>query len=92
MKGVAEKLGLKYYLFDESQDIAKEYGAVCTPDPFVFDADKKLAYHGRLTNALNPDETITNHIMIDVLKKVESGEEIEEWFLPSQGCSIKWQN
>ena len=37
-----------YYLHDESQEVAKEYGAVCTPDHFLFDADLKLVFHSRI--------------------------------------------
>lgn len=49
-----------YYLFDETQEIAKAYGAVCTPDSYLFDKDLKLVYHGRIDpdhmkNTKNPE-------------------------------------
>ena len=44
-----KKLRVKFpYLIDETQEIAKKYGAVCTPDPFLFDENLKLIYHGRI--------------------------------------------
>ena len=44
-----KKLPIKFpYLIDETQEIAKKYGAVCTPDPFLFDENLKLIYHGRI--------------------------------------------
>ena len=52
MKKVANEKGFSFpYLADETQEIAKSYGASCTPDPFLFDAGKKLAYHGRFDDA-----------------------------------------
>ena len=57
MKKIANENGMKFdYLVDDKQDVAKMYGAVCTPDPFLFDEDRKLIFHGRIDNAMNPDE------------------------------------
>ena len=91
MKRVAAEHGYQYYLFDESQDVAKAYGAVCTPDPFVFDKDHKLVFHGRINDAMNPDSVAEQHDLREVLSKVVAGEAVEHWFEPSQGCSIKWK-
>ena len=67
------------YLFDESQQIAKDYGAVCTPDPFLFDKNRKLIFHSRI-----PD------MHQAILEYLDSGKiEMEE--KPSIGCSIKWK-
>lgn len=78
------------YLYDETQSVAKSCGAVCTPDPFLFDQNKKLVYHGRL-NDWNPSKDgITEHSMRDAINCVIEGREmIEE--KPSMGCSIKWK-
>ena len=92
MKELAEEKGYKYYLVDDTQEIAKAYGATCTPDPFIFDKDHKLVYHGRINNAMEPHDTPTKHDMREVLDKVLAGEKIEEWFVPSMGCSIKWKD
>jgi len=92
MKKIANGNGMKFdYLVDDKQDVAKMYGAVCTPDPFLFDEDRKLIFHGRIDNAMNPDATATENIMQNNLKKFLTGEKIEKDFDPSIGCSIKWK-
>jgi len=92
MKKVANEKGMKFdYLVDDKQDVAKRYGAVCTPDPFLFDEDRKLIFHGRIDNAMNPDATATENTMQNNLKKFLAGEKIEKDFDPSIGCSIKWK-
>jgi peroxiredoxin len=80
-----------HYLHDETQEVAKAYGAVCTPDPFLFDWDFKLVYHGRLDNALSPGQVASQHDMEEAIEGVLSGEKVEKEFLPSMGCSIKWK-
>lgn len=83
------------YLYDETQDIARAYGAVCTPDPFLFareDDEWRLAYHGRLDDALNPDAEPTEFYAREAIESVLAGEEVEHEDLPSQGCSIKWRD
>ena len=92
MKSVAAEKGMKFdYLVDETQEIAKKYGAMCTPDPFLFDKDHKLVFHGRIDNAMKPDDTATEKTMINNITKLLGGENIEKDFDPSIGCSIKWK-
>jgi len=91
MQQFAKKFGYDYYLFDDSQEIAKAYGAVCTPDPFVFDKDHKLVYHGRINDAMSPEDEPSKHDMREVLDAMLAGKDIKEWFVPSMGCSIKWK-
>ena len=92
MKNVAEEKGLEIdYLVDETQDIAKKYGAVCTPDPFLFDSEKKLVFHGRIDDAMNPEAEVTEKVMINNIEKFLNGQKIEKDFDPSIGCSIKWK-
>lgn len=91
MKKIAEKFGYNYYLVDETQDVARAYGAACTPDPFVFDAGHKLVFHGRINDAMNPSDEASESTLRNILDKVREEEEIEEWFVPSMGCSIKWK-
>jgi peroxiredoxin len=85
------------YLFDESQEVAKAYGAVCTPDPFLFANDGgefTLAYHGRLDDALNPDDESSGDPgfeMREAIDAVLAGEAIDRDFEPSRGCTIKWR-
>ena len=92
MKTVSKEKGIDFdYLVDESQEIAKRYGAICTPDPFLFDKEKKLIFHGRIDNAMKPEDTATEKTMIINIEKLLAGEKIEKDFDPSIGCSIKWK-
>ena len=92
MKKVSSEKGLKIdYLVDETQEIAKKYGAICTPDPFLFDKDRKLIFHGRIDNAMKLEDSATEKTMISNIEKFLAGEKIEKDFDPSIGCSIKWK-
>jgi peroxiredoxin len=84
------------YLRDEAQTVADDYRAVCTPDPFLLENDDgtfRLAYHGRLDDALDPDAEPERFHMREAVEAVLAGERVpfadEE--LPSRGCSIKWK-
>lgn len=85
------------YLRDESQDVARAYGAVCTPDPFLFrngDAGFELAYHGRLDDAHGPDQRPSGEAGFEMAGAIESvlgGVPVDQQFRPSRGCSIKWR-
>ena len=92
MKTVVDEKGIAFdYLVDETQEIAKKYGAVCTPDPFLFDSNRKLVFHGRIDDAMNPDAMAKERVMINNIEKFLNGEKIEKDFDPSIGCSIKWK-
>ncbi len=82
------------YLHDESQEVAAAYGAQCTPDPFLFkndDGEFRLVYHGRLDDAPNPDDEVTDREMKRHIETLLDGGEITDEFAPSRGCSIKWK-
>jgi len=92
MVETAKEKGYNFvYLHDETQEVAKTYGASCTPDPFLFDAEQKLAYHGRLNNQMEPDQEATEHDMDEAIAAVLAGEKPKHEFLFSLGCSIKWK-
>jgi len=83
------------YLRDDTQATARAYGATCTPDPFLLrnaDDGFEVAYHGRLDDALNPDDDPTREggDVRDSIDSVLAGNPVEKDFLPSRGCSIKW--
>lgn len=80
------------YLFDETQNVARAYGAACTPDPFLFDADRKLVFHGRINDAMDPEAKPTVPVMEINIRSLLKGEKIEKPFDPSIGCSIKWKS
>lgn len=93
MKRMADKKGYGFdYLVDETQDVARSYGAVCTPDPFLFDADHRLVFHGRLDDGHGPDGNVTTKTMMHNIKTMLGGVSIEKDFDPSVGCSIKWKS
>lgn len=92
MKSQAKSWNLNFtYLLDDTQQVARDYGAVCTPDPFLFDKDGKLVFHGRINNAMSPSEEPTENTMEDIINKLLNNEAIPQESMPSQGCSIKWK-
>jgi peroxiredoxin len=83
------------YLRDESQEVAAAYGAVCTPDPFLFENENetfRLAYHGRLDDALNPDDEPSEREMRGHIETLLAGGEVTAEFKASRGCSVKWKS
>ncbi|MBI5553274.1 MAG: thioredoxin family protein [Candidatus Diapherotrites archaeon] len=93
MKGYAKRFRFNFpYLFDETQEVAKAYGATCTPDPFLFDSEFRLAYHGRLDNAhREPHSKATTHEFEDAVQRALDGKPVNGKVNPSQGCNIKWK-
>lgn len=93
MKLFAKKHGLSFpYLRDESQQVARAYDAVCTPDYFGFAADLTLQYRGRLDiGRAEPPPEGHPHELINAMGQIaETGKGPDEQ-LPSMGCSIKWK-
>jgi len=91
MKAFAKERNMQFpYLLDETQEVAKAYGATCTPDPFLFDKNQKLVFHGRIDDGLEPGQEVTENTMDENIQKLLSGEEISEELKLSMGCSIKW--
>ncbi|MDF9746616.1 thioredoxin family protein [Natrinema salsiterrestre] len=91
----AGKIAYDAYLRDESQEVAREYGAVCTPDPFLFENDNgefRLAYHGRLDDAPNPDDEPSRFESREAIEAVLADEPVDLEWRPSRGCSIKWKD
>jgi peroxiredoxin len=80
------------YLYDESQQVAHAYRAACTPDFFVFDADRKLVYRGQL-DASRPgmEEPVTGSDLRAALDSLLAGMPIAADQRPSIGCNIKWK-
>lgn len=79
------------YVFDEKQQVAKSYGAVCTPEFFVLDAARKLVYHGRF-DASTPgnQEVVSGEALAQALEALLVGQVLPIQH-PSMGCSIKWK-
>ncbi len=93
MRQRAEEWGWKFpYLYDETQEVAKAYHAACTPDIFVFDADRKLAYRGQLDSSRpNNGQPVTGADLRRALEAVLAGEMPTSEQIPSIGCNIKWK-
>ena len=92
MKEEAASWGLTFpYLYDESQSVAKAYRAACTPDFYLFDAEKKLVYRGQLDDSRPSNNLpIDGHCVRAALDAVLASETQEAEQIPSMGCSIKW--
>jgi peroxiredoxin len=93
MKEYSERFGFNFpYLIDKTQQVAKAYGAECTPDPFLFDGSFALAYHGRFDDAHGrPHPEGKTAEMEDAIKQLLEGKEVTVQPLPSMGCNIKWK-
>jgi peroxiredoxin len=80
------------YLFDESQEVAKAYRAACTPDFFLFDADRRLVYRGQFDDS-RPGNGIpvTGRDLRAAIDAVLEGRPVDPDQKPSVGCSIKWR-
>ncbi|MEM9227936.1 MAG: thioredoxin family protein, partial [Verrucomicrobiota bacterium] len=81
------------YCLDDTQDVAKEYRASCTPDFYLFNAERLLAYRGQFDDARpGNDVTVTGSDLRTALDAVLDGEEIpNDVQKPSIGCNIKWK-
>jgi len=80
------------YCFDETQAVAKAYGAACTPDFFLYNADHRLAYRGQF-DASRPgnNQPVTGIDLQHAVDRVVAAEEVEFEQIPSLGCNIKWR-
>jgi peroxiredoxin len=81
------------YLYDESQQVARRYGAVCTPDFFGFNRDLALQYRGRLDESgRNPGPAGARRELLEAMTAVAATGRGPEHQVPSMGCSIKWKD
>jgi peroxiredoxin len=80
------------YLFDETQEVARAYAAACTPDFFLFDADRKLTYRGQFDSS-RPDDgaPVTGEDLRAAIDAVLADRPVPQDQRPSVGCTIKWR-
>jgi peroxiredoxin len=91
MEEYAEDWGMNFvYLKDATQKVAKAYNAVCTPDIFVYDKDRKLVYRGRIDDQWQDEDLVTEEDLRYALEDIVEGKEVSVAQRPSMGCSIKW--
>jgi peroxiredoxin len=93
MRRVAEQYRFPFpYLLDETQEVAKTYGAVCTPDFFGYNADLALQYRGRLdASRKQAAPADARRELFEAMKQVAQTGRGPSEQIPSMGCSIKWK-
>ena len=93
MKALAERQGWEFpFLLDETQEVAKAFKAACTPDFYVFDADRRLVYRGQLDDSRpGNDVPVSGGDLRAALDAVLAGDPVATDQTPSIGCNIKWK-
>lgn len=93
MKEIAEKFQYPFpYLYDEFQQVAKNYQAACTPDFYVFDNNMQCIYRGQLDDSRPGNNiSVTGKDLRNALDNVLTGKPIASVQKPSMGCNIKWK-
>ena len=93
LESMAREQGFQFpYCFDETQEIAQAYTAACTPDFFLFDQDRRLAYRGQLDGSRPGAGTpVTGEDLRGALDAVLAGDTPDPEQQPSLGCNIKWK-
>lgn len=94
LKEMAQRLAFRFPLcFDETQEVAKAYRATCTPDFYLFDRERKLAYRGQLDDSRpGNNRPVTGHDLRAAIDVVLAGKPVDSNQKPSLGCSIKWKS
>lgn len=93
MKKRAKERGFNFdYLRDESQSVARAYGATHTPHLFVFDQDRKLAYTGRIDDNWQEPSQVKRQYLKEALTALVQGKKPAEAETFAIGCTIKWKN
>ena len=91
MGKIAEEMDFPFpYLIDETQEVAKAYGAVCTPDFFGYNKDLGLQYRGRLDESRKEAVANAKSELFEAMKEVAATGKGPTEQIPSMGCSIKW--
>lgn len=92
MKLFAAKYKINFpYLVDDTQETARSYDAVCTPDIYVYGKNRILKYRGRLDNNWKEKDNVTEKDLEKAVNLLLAGKEIDFPQIPSMGCSIKWK-
>ena len=92
MKKRAQEKGYPFpYLWDETQEVARAYGAERTPEAFLFDSELRLQYHGAIDDNWEDPTKVTKRYLRDALEALLAGREPEVRDTPPVGCTIKWK-
>lgn len=90
-KRAADKKFNFLYLRDEDQSVARAYDATHTPEIFLFNGDRKLAFHGKIDDNWQEPDKAKNHYLKDALDELLAGKEISVPETFTIGCTIKWK-
>ncbi|GAB3831276.1 thioredoxin family protein [Pontibacter rugosus] len=93
MKELANELKLPFpYLYDQTQQVARTYGAECTPEFFVYDGNLSLTYHGQFDDARpGKDTPVTGKDLSAALDALLANQPVQAHQVPAIGCGIKWR-
>jgi peroxiredoxin len=92
MQKLARERALPFpYLYDETQEVARAYGAVCTPDFFGYNKDLELQYRGRLDESKRDPVPNARRELFDAMVQIAKTGEGPRDQIPSMGCSVKWK-
>jgi peroxiredoxin len=80
------------YLIDEAQDVARAFGAVCTPDFYLYGPGRRLIYRGRLDDSWKNPRLVRRRELKEAVDAALAGKSLNSLQNPSMGCSIKWKN
>jgi peroxiredoxin len=79
------------YLVDETQEVARRYGATRTPEVFLFDRNRELRYHGAPDDNVEDPAAVRAHYLRDAIDALLAGRDPEPTETPPRGCTIKWR-
>jgi peroxiredoxin len=93
LREMAAELGFAFpFCYDETQDVARAYGAACTPDFFLFDEKRQLVYHGQLDSSRRSNDIpVTGEDLRFAIDRVLNGQPVSPDQKPGIGCNIKWR-
>ncbi len=80
------------YLIDGTQNTARQFRAQCTPDPFLFNRDAELVYHGRLDDNWQDESAVTHRELLEAVMALAEDRGVASPQIPAMGCSIKWRS
>ncbi len=88
-----KELGIEFpYLVDKKQETARSFKAQCTPDIYLFNKDRTLAYHGRIDDNWQDEGKVTREELKEAMNNMATGQPLDTVQRPTMGCSIKWLN
>jgi peroxiredoxin len=93
MQARAREKGYPFpYLRDETQEIARAYGALVTPHPMLFGRDRRLLFQGRIDDDHQHPEKVRNRFLERAIEQALAGARVDPAELPVAGCTVKWRS